>query len=79
MGDEARFIALKNASPPLKPTRQAFAPVWSNSCLSWLKNGPCGPYNSRKLRSNPSDIFKYPAACRVKWDGFFEKTSVGCS
>jgi hypothetical protein len=79
VGDIARFISPKNASPPLKPTRQAVAPVWSKSEPNWLKNGPCGPCNSRKLRPNPSAILKYPALRRLKWDGFFEKISSGCS
>ena len=79
MGDETRFIAPKNASPPLKLVRQALAPACSKNCPSWLKIGPCGPCNRQKLRPNLSAILKYSAECRLKWDSFFEKISLGCS
>jgi hypothetical protein len=42
-GYETGFVAPKNASLPLNPTRQAVAPVCSTSVPNWLKNGPCRP------------------------------------
>jgi hypothetical protein len=65
------LLRQKNASLPLKPTRQAVAPVCFISVPNWLKNGLFRPYNSMKLHPDLSAMLKCPAECRLKWDGFF--------